>query len=134
MHQIEIIYDPGADVCMLTAQTSRQLGFDPEQMPGRVFPVSGITGSGQPFREIQNLIQIGDLTPIWIPMGLAFEEKSLPENLLGRRGIMDSGVYQIIQDETGITFQEKGGPVAMLANAGSRIPYSLRSMFRLQTI
>ena len=134
MHNVDIIYDPGADVCMLTAQTTRQLGLDPEQMPGRIFPVSGITGAGQPFREIKNLIQIGDLTPIWIPMGLAFEEQSLPENLLGRRGVTDSGLYQVIQDESGLTFQEKSQPVAMLANVGGRIAHPLRSMFRLQTI
>ena len=133
MRSINIIYDPGDDVTLLTTRTWQSLGLDPQAMPGRMFPVSGITNEPNPFKEIQNLIQIGDLQPIWIPMGLAMNPGSLVEDLLGRKGIMD-GPYRIIQDETGITFEEKAPMIAMLANAGSRIGYPLRSMFARQTI
>jgi hypothetical protein len=128
MKQIDIIYDPGDDITLLTAKTCNQIGLDPSQMQGSQFPVSGITQEPIPFTKITNLIQIGNLRPIWIPMGLAQADK-FPENLLGRKGIMD-GPYTIIQDESSITFQEKGPPVAMLANSGGRINSALRSAFR----
>jgi hypothetical protein len=130
MKQVDIIYDPGDDVTLLTAQTCMSIGLDPTQMQGTQFPVSGITQEPIPFMKITNLVQIGSLRPIWIPIGLAMADK-FPENLLGRKGIMD-GPYTIVQDADSLTFIEKGPAVAMVANSGSRIPSALRAAFHTQ--
>jgi hypothetical protein len=97
-------------------------------MQGKQFPVSGITQEPIPFMKITNLVQIPGLRPIYIPMGLAMDDK-FPENLLGRKGVMD-GPYTIIQDGQSITFQEKAPAVAMVGNAGGRINSQLRNVFR----
>lgn len=77
------------------------------------------------FKKIQVLIQIGDLRPIWIPCGLGMADKILYEDLAGRAGIFDGGVYVVSQDERGVTFTEKQPQVAMLGNAGGRISSAL---------
>lgn len=130
MAQIPIICDSGNDITLLKLDTANRLGYDPSSMDGGSFPVSGITAGPQAFSKLTNLIQIGNLQPIYVPMGLAQQQGSLAEDLLGRKGVWDSGLYTISQDERGITFTEKAGAVALLANAGGRMGQNLRSVFR----
>jgi hypothetical protein len=125
MAQINIIFDTGNDITLFTTATSHQLGYDPHSM-GDSFPVTGITPNPLKFGKLNITIRIGGLRPIMIPCGLATEEQ-FPEDLMGRKGLMDSGAYSVTQDERGITFTEKQGPVAMLANSGSRISGKLRN-------
>jgi hypothetical protein len=129
MTEIPIIFDTGNDITLLKADTAQHLGYDPHNMEGHVFPVTGITGAGQPFRKVSVMIRIGQLRPIMIEMGMALQQESLAEDLFGRKDVMD-GAYTVSQDEQGIAFTEKHPAVAMLANAGSRIPNKLRETFR----
>jgi len=129
MHQINIIFDPGDDITLLTRKTADSLGLNPETMPGSTFPVTGITGAGQPFKKINNLIQIGELSPIYIPMGLAFQPESLAEDLLGRKGVMD-GPYQTVIEPQGLTFVERAPAFSALANSGARLSHAMRAAFR----
>lgn len=116
MQSMNILFDTGNDITIIKTSDGQRLGLDTES--GTAFMVGGINGPGQAFVKIKNLIRIKGLNPIWIPMGIAQDEGSLYENLMGRAGILDSGIYEIRQDERGITFIEKGPSVAMLANAG----------------
>lgn len=130
MQNINILCDSGNDITILTTATAHRLGFDPPQEQGEVFPVGGITAGPQDFKKIQNIIRIGQLAPIWVPIGLAFQQQSLYEDLLGRAGIWDSGIYSITQDERGITFTEKQMR-AMVTYGPGRISQAQRAALRL---
>jgi hypothetical protein len=126
MQHMNILYDTGNDITILKTSTGQKLGLGNEQ--GEPFNVGGINGPGKEFMRITNLIRIQGLNPIWVPMGIAMDERSLYEDLMGRAGILDTGIYEIRQDERGIMFIEKQPAVAMLANAGGgRLPSRFRN-------
>lgn len=134
-HQIIILADSGNDVTLLRLSTSNMLGFDPPNENGMAFPVGGITGAPQIFTKIWNLIQIGNLRPTYVRMGLAHMEESLAEDLLGRQDIFDSGKYSIAYDNMGVTFKELHSPMDLATSSYTQvgnegISHSLREAFR----
>jgi len=129
-HTITVLADAGNDVTLLRTSTAKQLGFDPATTQGEVFPVAGITAGPQPFTKIWNLIQIGDLRPTWVRMGLAHQEQSLAEDLLGRQDVYDSGKYEITYDADKVIFREKHAGTDITDGEGGQLPYSLREAFR----
>jgi hypothetical protein len=131
-HNITILADTGNDVTLLRTSTAMMLGFDPINEMGMTFPVGGITGAPQPFTKIWNLIQIGDLRPTYIRMGLAQMEMSLAEDLLGRQDVFDSGKFSITYDNMGVTFREKHDPqdIATSSYGTEQLPHNVREAFR----
>jgi hypothetical protein len=132
LHDVVILADTGNDVTLLRTSTSNMLGFDPINEMGQVFPVGGITGDAQPFMKIWNLIQIGNLRPTYIRMGLAEREESLMEDLLGRQDVFDSGKYSVTYDNMGVSFQEKHDPqdIATSSYGTEQLPHGIREAFR----
>jgi hypothetical protein len=101
--QVTVLVDNGNDITLLTKATAQQLGIDP-QNTGEKFDVSGITDLGQNFGKITDTVQIGNLPPLQIRMGLAWEDAGLAENLLGRLDILENGPYTLTLDGTSATF------------------------------
>lgn len=132
MVPLTILVDSGNDVCLLRNSTARKLGFDPPNEPGQNFPVGGITGGPQQFKKIVNLIQIGNLTPMNIHMGLAYKEESLAEDLLGRQDLFDSGKYEVDYGKDYVTFKEKFSPfdITTSGDGNDTLPYSVRAAFK----
>lgn len=128
MQEITALMDSGNDLFLIRNSTARKLGFDPPNEQGEVFPVGGITGGPQQFKKIQNLIQFGDMTPIMVHMGLAYQEKSLAEDLVGRTDIFDR--YEVDYTGDSITIKERHMPLDLSLGDGSQLSYRVRSAFR----
>lgn len=103
MQSVTVLVDNGNDITLLTKTSAQQLGINPQQT-GEKFDVSGITDLGQNFGKITNTVQIGNLPPIQIRMGLAWEDSGLAENLLGRLDIIENGPYILTLDGKSVTF------------------------------
>jgi hypothetical protein len=103
MQSLTVLVDNGNDITLLTRSAAQQLGIDPMNT-GEKFDVSGITDLGQNFGKITNTIQIGNLPPIQIRMGLAWEDAGLAENLLGRLDVIENGPYTLTLDGQSATF------------------------------
>ena len=106
-HDVNILADTGNDVTLLKASTAKQLGVDPQTLAANTFPVSGISGAPNPFKEIKTLVLFPGLRPTWITVGLAQQEDHLTENLLGRKDILDNGKYEISYDNDSVTIRER---------------------------
>jgi hypothetical protein len=110
MHEIKLLADTGNDITLITRETAQnKLGINPDTIPpGTEFDVFGINPN-QPIvaKEITNMIKIGGLRPVWIPMGIVAEFGAFAEDLLGRRGLLDNGLYSITYDEDSVDFNEK---------------------------
>lgn len=130
--KIMILADAGNDVTLLKLSTSRMLGFEPMMEMGDTFPVGGITGGPQTFKKIWNSCMIGNLRPMQVRMGLAYQEESLAEDLLGRQDIFDSGKLEITYDEKGVSFREKHSPLDVTTSdyASGQLSYRVREAFR----
>lgn len=132
MQTITLLADSGNDLTLLRNSTARKLGFDPQSEPGEVFPVGGITGGPQQFKKIVNLIQIGNLTPMMVHMGLAYQDKSLAEDLLGRSDIFDSGKLEVDYGKDYVIFKEKEPMLDITTSSynAEQLPSKLRFAFR----
>lgn len=130
MQEITALMDAGNDVTLLRNSTSRQLGYDPQNEPGEVFPVGGITGGPQQFKKIVTLLQFGNMTPIQAHIGLAYQEKSLAEDLIGRQDIFDR--YEIDYTGNSVTVKEKSNPLDITTSSfnSEQLPTKLRMAFK----
>lgn len=124
LYPVTYLIDSGNDISILTRMTAEKLGFSPD-LEGERFFVKGISGPGQEFKKMINVIKIGDLTPMKIRMGMAVSPKSLSENLLGRQDIFDSGRLEIVYDEDSIEFREKHSSMH-LSSDYAPLPYNMR--------
>ena len=106
-HSINALIDSGNDITILTRSTSESIGFNPDAIKSR-FYVKGINGEAREFSEVPTKIKpCGNFTPMDASIGLAIQQDSLSDNLLGRSGIFDSGKIEVIYDSDSITFREK---------------------------
>src|SRR5215467_3286676 len=81
MNPVHILADPGADVTLLTNEEAKRLGYNLDMIYDQ-FPVAGINGQPNEFKQIDTWIQIGNMAPIFAPIGLAATSGGLYENLL----------------------------------------------------
>jgi hypothetical protein len=108
LHDVRLLADTGNDITLITRETAQSvLGINPDMIQGNEFDVFGITDQPVVAEEINNMVQIGSLRPVWIPMGIVSEYGAFAEDLLGRRGLLDNGLYEIIYDEDSVDFREK---------------------------
>ena len=122
----EILSDTGNDVTILRKSTAAKLGFDARRTPGEWMPVSGISNVPNNFKRFNNLIQIQDLRPVWIPMGIAMEEEHLAEDLLGRAGLLDSGRYEVLFGPGYIEWRERHVTPHTSDDESNELPSSIR--------
>ena len=123
MHTIKILFDTGNDITLITRETAEKvLKLNPDVIdPSVAFPVYGITDKPVQALEIQNMIKLGPLRPVWVPMGIVGEYGAFAEDLIGRRGILDNGLYSVTYDEDSVDIREKH----MMLNAGEGNDFDL---------
>jgi len=109
MHKLKILADTGNDITLLKRETAEDmLGINPDQFPeDTIFPIIGITDTPVYAKEITNMIQFGDLRPVWVRMGIITERGIFSEDLLGRKDILDNGLYEVVYDQDSVEFREK---------------------------
>lgn len=104
---VKILADTGADVTLLRSGIAGELGYDISTVYDS-FPVQGINGDTVEFKELNLKVQIGNMRPIVIPIGFAPDPESLVENLMGAKGILDTGKIEAVYDNQGVLFRHKG--------------------------
>ena len=116
LHPINILFDTGNDVTLITRETAEKvMKLSPELIdPAAGFPVYGITDKPVTALKIKNMIQLGPLRPVWIEMGIVAEYGAFAEYLIGRRCLLDNGLYSVTYDEDSVDIREKH----MMLNAG----------------
>lgn len=110
MHPVKILADTGNDITLITRETAQNiLGINPDIIQGGTeFDVFGIDPNTPVVaKEINNMIRLGSLRPVFIPMGIVSEFGAFAEDLLGRRGLLDNGLYEVVYDEDSVDFREK---------------------------
>ena len=108
---VRALIDSGNDISIFTRATAEQLGYHVESIKER-FYVKGINGEAKEFAEVKTNIKIcNQLHPIPATIGLALENDSLSDNLLGRKDVFDNGRIEIVYDEDSITFREKSNRI-----------------------
>lgn len=110
----QILADPGADITLLTNAESTGLGYNLDMIYEN-FPVQGISGRPTEFKQIETWVQIGDLQPILAPIGLCTTAEGLYENLLGNKGLLDSGKISATYDNQGVTYHALNSAYASFA-------------------
>lgn len=103
MAQIKILADVGADVTLLTNTEAKKLGYNLDMIYDQ-FPVAGINGKPNEFKQIDTWVQIGEMEPIFCPVGLAAQADGLYENLLGNKGLVGSGKITAHYDAKGVAY------------------------------
>jgi hypothetical protein len=99
-----ILGDSGADMILLTKQTANDLGYNLDQIYDN-FGVQGIVAQPTEFKEVSAWVQLGNMRPLYCPIGLSVQEDGLAENLMGVRGVLDSGRIAATYDNTGVTYR-----------------------------
>lgn len=101
----EIASDSGADIILVTRRVADALGYHVDNMSQEHnFMVQGKSGEPTVFKEIQTWIQIGNMRPLQVPIGLAVNEDSLQQNLFGNSGTIDSGQIAATYNNEGVTY------------------------------
>lgn len=123
MHEIPILFDTGNDVTLITRETAEGvMKLSPDLIdPSAGFPVYGITDKPVTALKIRNMIKLGPLRPVWIEMGIVAEKGAFAEDLIGRRCLLDNGLYSVTYDEDSVDIREKH----MMFNAGSGSDFDL---------
>lgn len=104
---VNILADSGNDITILTKRTARSLGYDTNKMPNASsFHVKGINGDSAEFKEIMTDVILGNV-PLRIPVGLATRDQDLSDNLLGRTGVVDSGMVALAFDDDSVDIIDK---------------------------
>lgn len=100
----QILGDVGSDVTLLKTSEAMRLGYNLDMIYDS-FPVQGISGDPQEFKEISTWVQIGGMRPLYAPIGFATTTQGLEENLLGNRGILDTGQIEAIYTNVGVLYR-----------------------------
>ncbi|NOJ30487.1 MAG: hypothetical protein DA328_10010 [Nitrososphaeraceae archaeon] len=103
-----LCHNSGNDITIFTRSTADMLGFNPDLIQDRFF-VKGINGPGSEFALVQTYLKFGNLPPIKAPVGFALSNESLSENLIGKKGVFDSGLISITYDEDSVDIVSKIG-------------------------
>lgn len=105
MVPFNILPDTGADLILLTSGDGQKLGFDLNSIRDNL-GVEGIHKDAPGnFKVVPCYIQIGNLSPIQAPVGIATDDQALETSLLGDKGLIDSGL-SATYDHTGVTYRK----------------------------
>lgn len=99
-----ILGDVGSDLTLLKYEEAQRLGYDLDQVYDS-FPVQGISGDPTEFKEVQTWVQIQGMRPLYAPVGFATMPGGLQENLLGNKGILDSGYIEAVYTHNGVLYR-----------------------------
>ena len=100
---IKMLGDPGADITLLRNEEANKLGYNLD-MVYDTFPVQGIAGQPTQFKQVDTWIAIGDLEPIFAPVGFCTTPDGLYENLLGNKGLIRSGKITAHYDSRDVSY------------------------------
>jgi len=107
MNDVEMASDSGADMILVTRQVSDMLGYQVDMLSEDYnFMVQGKSGDATVFKEVTTWIQIGNMRPLQVPIGLAVNADALVENLFGNRGTIDSGEVEALYSSRGVLYRE----------------------------
>ena len=110
MDDVEMASDSGADMILLTRDVADMLGYQVDMLSEDYnFQVQGKSGEPTIFKEVTTWIQIGNMRPLQVPVGLAIDVDALVENLFGNRGTIDSGQISASYSSRGVLYQEGMG-------------------------
>lgn len=100
-----ILPDTGADLILLSNGDAKKLGHNLDAIRDSL-QVEGIhTGIPGTFKIVPSWVQIGQLSPIQAPVGLATSPEILEESLLGDKGILDNGL-SVTYDNSGVRYRK----------------------------
>ena len=102
-----LCHNSGNDVTLFTGKDGAVTHLDQKaRAEGSPFPVQGVAANPIKFNMTKTMIQIGDLTPIEIPLGIEDENPpQLEDTLLGREGCMER--YIVVYTGDRVIFVEK---------------------------
>jgi len=102
-----VLADSGNDVTLFTGKDGAVTHLDQKaRAEGSPFPVQGVAANPIKFNMTKTMIQIGDLKPIEIPLGIEDENPpQLEDTLLGREGCMER--YIVVYTGDRVIFVEK---------------------------
>lgn len=107
MDDVELASDSGADMILLTRDVADMLGYQVDMLSEDYnFQVQGKSGEPTIFKEVTTWIQIGNMRPLQVPVGLAVDVNALVENLFGNRGTIDSGEVSASYSNRGVMYTE----------------------------
>lgn len=107
MSDIDMASDPGADMILLTKEVADTLGYQVDLIPAsHNFFVQGKSGQPTTFKEVQTWMQIGNMRPLSVPVGLAIDDDALIENLFGNKGTLDSGEIVATYNHEGVEYRD----------------------------
>jgi len=110
MDDVELASDSGADMILLTRDVADMLGYQVDMLSEDYnFMVQGKSGEPTIFKEVTTWIQIGNMRPLQVPVGLAVNVDSLVENLFGNKGTIDSGLITASYGSRGVLYTESMG-------------------------
>lgn len=110
MDDVELASDSGADMILLTRDVADMLGYQVDMLSEDYnFMVQGKSGEPTVFKEVTTWIQIGNMRPLQVPVGLAVNVDSLVENLFGNKGTIDSGLIMANYSSKGVLYTESIG-------------------------
>jgi hypothetical protein len=99
-HDVNVLADQGNDITLLTQADGHATGLSQKaKREGQPFSVQGIASSQSTFNMTKTWIQIGDLAPIEIPLGVEDGQVQLEDSLLGREGAMERYVMVYTGDK-----------------------------------
>ena len=96
------LWDYGNDVTLINYDTADRLGLDWRNAP-EGFQVKGVAPDPIPARLMNIPLQIGDTSPISIPVGIA----PVRDNLLGREGVWDK--FDVMATRNKLVFSQHPG-------------------------
>ena len=107
---ITVLADSGNDVTLFTAEAGNATGLSQKaQQEGQPFPVMGVSTTPINFNMTKTYVQIGNLRPIEIPLGIeSMGAPQLEDSLLGREGAMEK--YVVVYTGDKVIFVEKDNP------------------------
>jgi len=107
MDDVELASDSGADMILLTRDVADMLGYQVDMLSEDYnFMVQGKSGEPTIFKEVTTWIQIGNMRPLQVQVGLAVDTDALVENLFGNKGTIDSGQITASYSNRGVLYTE----------------------------
>lgn len=108
----KILVDTGNDLTLLTKQDAIRVGLNPASIKnGKSVYVQGINENVAPaeFKTIKTSLKFGDMVLNNVRVAVATKDEDLPESLLGRQDVMDSGLLTFVIDNDSVDVVAKCG-------------------------
>lgn len=107
MNDVEMASDSGADMILVTRKDADRLGYQVDMLSEDYnFAVQGISAEPTIFKEITTWVQIGNMKPLQVSVGLAVDTDALIQSLFGNKGTVDSGLITATYSSEGVLYTD----------------------------